>query len=41
MNTMTSGKNKLNYYTSDEEYTLDQEIAEDMLKYLNFDPTSV
>lgn len=31
---------KLNYYTTNCEYLLDQEIAEDMIKYLSFNPNS-
>lgn len=32
--TLKTSSNKMNYYTSDSEYLLDQEIAEDMAKYL-------
>ncbi len=31
---------KLNYFTTNCEYLLDQEIAEDMIKYLSFNPNS-
>lgn len=30
--------NKYNYYSSHSEYILDKEIADDMMKYLGFNP---